>query len=150
MSILEKIKLLFKVREPATELISGIKGFKAGYRTPSFWVTVIGSLLSMVAAFSGIIPEQVSLLITVILTGLYNITRGMAKLDQNAIRPTLKSTEFWVGVLGIVSTSLTSLHDGGINPAWMVTAQSAIAAAMAASQNLGVQAPPKDTKKLPS
>ena len=142
MSILEKIKLLFAVKDPAMKLIDGIKGFTSGWKTLAFWLSLLGGALSLVGALKGFIPSEASLVATVVITAIYNFARGFEKMDQNAVRPLLQSTEFWMGVLGMASNALVSLQAGGINPQWMVLAQSTIATAMAGAQALGSQTPP--------
>lgn len=146
MNIFQKIKLLFRVKAPAEKLIDDIKEFKSGWKTLPFWVTLLGSLGSVVAAFQGVIPAEYSLVATTVLTAIYNFIRGFEKADQNAIRPTLQSTEFWIGLLGIVGNAFTTLKTGGVSPDWMIAAQSAIAAAMAGAQNIGTQQPKEPGK----
>ena len=141
MSLIEKIKLLFKIKDPALKLIDGVKQFKSGYKTVTFWMTLLSGVLTLVGALKGFIPPEAALVVTVVLTAFYNFIRGFEKMDQNALRPMIRSTEFWAGVLGLVSTAIVNIQTGGVNPAWLVSMQSAIAAAMAGAQALGNQMP---------
>lgn len=141
MGLLSKIKLLFVFRKPATDLINEVSQVKSGYKTVAFWVAVVGTLGSAVAAGTGIIPATYALIAGTVLTVLYNILRGATKADQVGVKPILQSTEFWMGVLTAISNGLLALKTGGIDPQWLTTAQTAIGAAMAAGQNLAGQQP---------
>ena len=141
MSLIEKIKLLFKIKDPALKLIDGVKQFKSGYKTVTFWATLLSGVLTLIGALKGFIPPEAALVVTAVLTAVYNFIRGFEKMDQNALRPVIQSTEFWVGVLGMISTAIMNIQTGGVNPAWLVSVQSAIAAAIAGAQALGNQMP---------
>ena len=141
MGLIEKLKLLFKARQPLTDIITEVKGIKAGYKTVPFWVTLLGTLLALVGALQGVIPATAALVVTTTLTFAYNVLRGATKANVPGQKPVLKTTEFWIGVLGFLTTAITSLQAGGINPAWMTTAMSIIGMAMAAAQNLSGQQP---------
>lgn len=141
MGLIEKIKLLFRFRQPATDLINEVQQVKAGYKTLPFWVTIIGTLGSFVAAAQGLIPATAALVTGTVLTALYNILRGATKADAPGVKPIFQTSEFWMGVLNEISNAFMALKTGGINPQWLVTAQTVIAAAMAAGQNLAGQSP---------
>lgn len=141
MSLLDKIKLLVKVKDPAIQLISQIGGVGRGYKTFTFWFTVVGSLLALVGVLTGFLPGIVGLCITTGLTVIYNILRGLEKADQEGIRPVLKSTEFWVGFLNSIGNGIMALQTGGINAEWLTAAQSIIAAAIGMAQNLASHQP---------
>lgn len=141
MSLWTKIKLLFQVKAPTEKLIDGIKDFKSGWKTIPFWITVVGSLTSIAAALKGVLPAEAFLVITTILGVIYNFIRGFEKVEQNAIRPMLLSTEFWVGTLTMAGNAITTLQTGGIDPQWLLTSQAIIAAAMAGAQQLGARTP---------
>lgn len=143
MNWLEKIKLLFAARQPLTELVGEIKTAKDGYKTVAFYVALLGTLGTLVAALNGVFPPLVAVEITTGLGVVYNIVRGLAKADQVGVKPVLQSTEFWIGALTAVSNGIVSLQTGGVNPAWLATAQTLIASVMAMSQNLGATQPPK-------
>src|SRR5258706_8374631 len=105
MNIFQKIKLLFALRKPVGKVVDAIKDVKSGWKTISFWIALIGTLLSFVGALQGIIPAATAVLITTGLTAVYNILRGLVKNESDGVRPTFQSTEFWIGVLGIVANS---------------------------------------------
>lgn len=141
MTLIEKIKLLFKARKPIEDLVSKAKGFKSGYKTVAFWVAILASLGGLFAALQGFIPAGAFLVGSTIIAMLYNIARGFEKSDQQGVRPTLQSTEFWFGVGTIILQSIASLQAGGIKPEWLVTANTIIGGSMAMAQNLGAQQP---------
>lgn len=144
MGMIEKLKLLFKARKPLTDLVNEAKEFKSGYKTVSFWMTILGTLGALLAALNGAMPPVAFVIASTALAVLYNIARGLAKADQVGVKPVLQSTEFWVGVLSALSAGIVSLQQGGVNPAWIVTAQTLIASVMAFAQNLaGNQPEPK-------
>lgn len=141
MSLVDKIKLIFSARQPATELFNEVKEIKSGWKTLGFWVTVLATLGSLAAAIAGFLPAATALIITTAITVLYNIGRAIQNADSQGVQPVIQSTRFWVGILGIVSTGIVSLQTGGINPQWLVTASAIIAAVMAAAQSVGAQQP---------
>jgi hypothetical protein len=146
MGAIEKLKLLFKAWKPAGEFINEVKGARKKYKTIPFWVSILGSGVAIVGALQGVIPATAAVVATATLTGLYNIVRGLDKADQEGTKPALATTEFWIGVLGIVSAQIVDVQTAGVNNAALVTAQSVIAAAMAAAQSLAANQP-KDQPK---
>lgn len=146
MNLIEKIKLLFKIKEPAQDLANQLKGVKRGYKTVSFWVTFLGTLLSLVGALQGIIPATTAVLITTALTTVYNILRGLLKAEADGVRPPMQATEFWVGLLGILSSGLIQAQTAGVSGRWLTVAMAVVAGGMAAAQNLGAQAPIEKSK----
>lgn len=143
MSLFEKIALLFKANKPATQLVSQLKEAKAGYKTVSFWVTLLGTLLALIAAIKAVIPATTALVAITVITALYNVLRGLDKAGTDTNRGTFRSTEFWLAILGEASKAIVALQTGGVNPAWMASLSTIVAAAMAAAQNLSAQ--PKAT-----
>jgi len=146
MNIFAKLKLALALRKPAADVAGQLKAIKSGWKTLSFWVTLIGSLASLAAAVKGFIPANYSLLITTALVTVYNILRGLAKADSAAVTgPMWATTETWMGILGQVSAGMLALQQGGINAKWMTVAASVIATAMALSRDLRAL----DPKDLP-
>lgn len=141
MGFIEKLKLLFKARKPVTDIINEVKQVKSGYKTIQFWVTVLGSGVSLIGALNGFIPASVALIASTALVTFYNILRGATKADIPGTKPILQTTEFWVSVLSQLAAAIVALQSGGINPAWFATASMIISAAMAAGQNLAGQQP---------
>lgn len=140
MNIFSKIKLLWKLKDPAEQLIEDLHEFKSGWRTWPFWVTVGSSVGSIVAALNGIIPAETSLILTTVGAGVYSWIRGMAKMDQDGKRPPFRSTEFALTVFTMVANILISLKDGGFDPAWMAQTQGALAAIQMVTQGMASHA----------
>jgi hypothetical protein len=137
MNIFAKLKLALAIRTPVTEVAGQLKQIKSGWKTLSFWVTLIGSLVSLAAAVKGFIPAEYSLIITTALVTVYNILRGLAKADSAVVTgPIWTSTETWMGILGQASAGILALQQGGINAKWMTVAASVIATAMTLSRDL--------------
>lgn len=141
MGLIEKIKLLFKARQPAIDIINEVKGVKSGWKTIPFWITLLGSAIALVAALKGFIPLEASLVSTTALTFLYNVLRGATKADVPGTKPILQTSEFWLGVLAQLSNAFLALQTGGISPEWIVTASGVVSLAMGAAQNLAGQQP---------
>lgn len=141
MTIIEKIKLLFAAKQPITEIVNEAKQIKAGYKTVSFWVTVVASISSLVAALTGFIPVTAGLIASTVITVAYNILRALQNAGVDGTTPVFQSSRFWVGILGIVLAGLTQLKTGGIDPKWIESAIAIIGAVMAGSQSLGANQP---------
>jgi hypothetical protein len=143
MGFIEKLKLLFRARQPLTDLIVEVKQAKAGWKTLVFWVSVTATLGGLVAALQGIIPPSAELIGTTVIAAFYNILRGATKANNPEIKPLFQTSEFYLSVLTEISNAFVALKAGGINPTWMATALSVVGAAMAAGQNIAGQAPSK-------
>ncbi len=141
MGLIEKLKLLFKARQPATDIINEVKTLKSGWKSWQAWATIFGSLLSLAAVFEGVLPKSTALIIVVALTFLYNIFRGAAKADVPSQKPFFKTSEWWITVGTYAMTAITMLQTGGVNPNWLATAGIVLGMAMGAGQNLAGQQP---------
>lgn len=141
MGFLAKIKLLFLIKKPAGELVDAIAEAKKTKKWVHFTVTALGVLLSTVLALNGFIPPQYSLIATTVLQALYNIIRGADKADNEQIKGTLRTTEFWTTGLSEIQKGIVSTQAGGINPEWLAMSSTIIGMALAAGQNLAARAP---------
>lgn len=147
MGFIEKLKLLFKIRKPASDLIDQVKEAKSGWKTWQFWITTLGLLSAVVTAASGLIPMSYVIAITTaiaLITALYNVWRGAEKAQQPGQKPFFQTSEFWVSILACLATALMRLKSGGIDPKWSETAMSAITVilgSLGAGQNLAGQQP---------
>lgn len=144
MGLIEKLKLLFKARQPITDIITELKSVKAGYKTAAFWISVLLSLISLAGALQGVIPVTIALIATTVITLAYNILRGAIKSQVPGQPPFFQTSEFWLSVLGSVSAAIVALQAGGVNPAWFKEALGAIGiilTSLGASQNLAGQQP---------
>ena len=145
MKFLEKIKLLFKIRKPAGEIVKQLKGVKRGWKTLAFWITLLGSGLSTVGALTGIIPPIAQLAATTALTVVYNILRGAKKQEEAGVRGPFRTTELLVTSLNEIQKGIVAAQAGGINPEWFTMAHAIssmiAAAAAAAGQSMAAQQP---------
>jgi hypothetical protein len=141
MTIIEKLKLLFQVREPLGKLAGQVTELKRGYKKVAFWISFVGTLMSTVGALIGFVPPQLALIANTSLTAIYNILRGLDKAQEPGVRPLVQTTEFWQGVAGEFSNAIVQMQTGGVDSQYFHAAQTFIAAIMAASQNLGSRQP---------
>ena len=141
MGLIEKLKLLFKVKKPLGDAIDAVKEAKKTKKWFHFAVVLIGTLGSTAAALTGIIPPPAQLVAVTILQSLYNILRGADKADNNEVKGTLTTTEFWTTALSEMQKGIVSVQTGGINPEWLMTSSTIIGMLLAAGQNLAARAP---------
>lgn len=141
MTLIEKIKLLFKSVGPAGKFINQIKGAKLLFKTIPFWITTLSSAIALVASLQGFIPATTGVIIISVLTAAYNILRGLDKTNQEGVKPVLLSTEFWIGAAGILSTMIIDMQNAGISSQFLATVQTVLAGIMAAAQNIGANQP---------
>jgi len=139
MSLIEKIKLLFAVKGPVTKLANDVKKITTGWKTLGFWVTTLGSAISVATAVTGFIPVTTALIVSTTLTVAYNVLRAFQNAGVDGVTPVMQSTRFITTVVGIVSAGLLSLQTGGVNPQWITASISVLAAVGAAAQALGAQ-----------
>ncbi len=147
MGLIEKMKLLFKARKPATDIINQVQGIKTGWKTWQFWAALVGSTGALVASLKGFIPLEASLIATTALTFLYNVLRGATKADVVGTKPLLQTSEFWMSILGYAQTALLALQTGGIDEKWVLMAAAFTTAALGMGQNLAGQQPTDSANK---
>lgn len=136
MSLIEKIKLLFKVQGPITQISREVKDATKTRKWLHFTVTLLGILASTAATLTGVIPPQAQLIVTTVLQALYNIMRGIDKVDATEVKGTLRTTEFWLTALAEVQKGIVATQMGGVNPTWLAESSTIIGLALAAGQNL--------------
>lgn len=141
MTIMEKIKLLIKIRKPASQLAEEIEKSKDKYKTISFWMTILLGLSACVASVEGMIPPKIGLISTIALGCIYNILRAIKNAQIEGVTPAIHSTRFWVGILSIISAALIALQSGGISSEWLKTSVSIMGGIMAIAQALGTKQP---------
>lgn len=123
------------------------KTIKKGYKTVTFWMTILLSLSSVVTSLAGYIPTKLALIITVILTCLYNLLRAIQNAQIEGVTVWYKSTRLWSGALAILLAAFVSIRDGGISAPWVGSVIGVLTAVIAAAQAIGAQQPKTD---LPS
>jgi hypothetical protein len=144
MSLLKKLKLLFKIRKPTNQLIEQITNAKddnRGWKTAGFWITTIGILVSTVSALTGIIPASTQIIIVTVLQAIYNILRGAQNAEMTSQKGIFKTTEFWTTVFAELQKALVVYQTAGVTPEMMSAATSVVAVSLAAGQNLSTRIP---------
>lgn len=141
MTLLEKVKLLFKLNKPVSKLASDVKGLPRNWKELPFWLSLLGALGSFAAALQGVIPATTAMLISTGIGTVYNLLKGFQKAEQEGVRPVFQSREFWIGALTIVSNALVEAKTAGADGEWVAITSAIVAGAMAAAQNLGAQQP---------
>lgn len=144
--MIEKLKLLFKASKPVGEFVNQIKGARKKYKTIPFWITLSGSLISLIGALSGFIPATAAAIAIGVLNIFYNVLRGLDKGNQVGIKPPMRTTEFWLGIGALVSTQIVDWQTAGINNQTLITIQGFLGAAMAAAQSLAAHQPTQPTE----
>lgn len=140
-TVINVIRVLFAVRKPLADIAGQAKEIKRGWKTPAFWVTLLGSLLAAVAALQGVIPATAALVAVSILTAVYNIVRGVKKSEESGARGIFRTTEFWMAALGEVSKAIVAMQTGGVNPEFFAALTSLVAVATTVAQNLAAREP---------
>lgn len=139
MGIISKLKLLFAIRKPLSELAENAKKVKSGWKTLAFWITLLGSLGSTAAALNGVIPPEIQLVVTTVLTALYNILRGLQKAEAPEVKGTFRTSELALTALAEIQKGIVAIQGGGINPEWLSSSSIIVAAALGAGQNLAAR-----------
>lgn len=139
MGAFAKLKLLFKYRKPLGQVAQAIGQAKKGWKTIAFWTTLVATCLTTVGALQGVIPPQAMVIATSVLTGFYNVLRGLQKAETPEIKGTLRTTEFGLTVLGEVQKTIVAIQSGGVNPEWLTTAATISAVTFGIGQNLAAR-----------
>lgn len=141
MTLLEKIKLLMKIRKPVGQLVEEIEKSRDKYKTVQFWMSIVLIVSSIVASANGLIPPKIALILTITLGSIYNALRAMKNTQIEGVTPLLRSTRFWVGFASIVSAWLIALQDGGISSDSLKTAITIMGGVMTICQAIGLKQP---------
>jgi len=136
-----KLKLAWKGRE----ILGQVTQAAAGYKTLSFWVTLLGSLITYMAALKEIIPPTAALVITSVLVAVYNVARGVEKGGLTGVKPWYKTTEFWLGLGGQASNAMVTIQTGGVSTDTLVKANGILTALMVFGNSLATVPPATPT-----
>ena len=77
MNILEKIKILLKIKKSIKEVET--MALKEGYKSTEFWLVVVSNLVNIVGALNGVIKPDTAAIILTILNAMYAILRTLVK-----------------------------------------------------------------------
>lgn len=84
MNLIEQIKVLFRIRKPATDLLMEVKMVKSGWKTSEFWMTVVTQILAVVGALNGVIDPKTAATVVAALNAVYAVLRTLAKAPEAA------------------------------------------------------------------
>lgn len=133
MTLIQKLVLAWKGRT----LLSSMADAGKGWKTLHFWVTLVGSLLSYMAALKEYIPPVWALIITTALTASYNIMRGMDKAaDDKEPRPWYRTTETWLNIGAQIQNALVTLQTGGVGTNQLTQANIILTGILATANNM--------------
>jgi hypothetical protein len=113
-NLIAKIKLLWKGRTIATDLID----IKSKWRSVSFWVTLLGNVLSLVAILKGIVPASWAMglmIANAALTSIYNYIRGLEKAQTDGVAPYKSASEFILAILTTANNAVIDIQTGGVH-----------------------------------
>lgn len=147
MGLIEKLKLLVKVRKPVGDVIEAAQTAKKTKKWFSFAITLIGTIGTTAGALAGVIPPQAQLIVTSVFQAIYNVLRGLEKAEGPEIKGTLRTTEFWMSGLTEAQKMFVALNTGGIDPVWMPTMTALVGAALSFGQNLAARNVTKEEPK---
>lgn len=143
MNWLDKLQLLSQVEGPAQDVVGDVVQIKRGYKTLAFWITLLGSLSSVVASVTGVLPANMAFVINTVLIVFYNLLRGVQKTEESRVHPFWQSTEVWLGVMGNISNGVAALQPNS-NSQVLAIGSALISAAMVVARDLAhVKAPGK-------
>lgn len=80
---LRQIVAIFNAIQQIRKLLQELKkeegNMKKGIYTTEFWLTVITTVITLVNSFAGYIPANVAVIVSAILTAVYEISRTIVK-----------------------------------------------------------------------
>lgn len=141
MNMIDKIKLLFKAREPIGELVGEFKTAKDNWKKIRFWLALITSLTALLSAMKGIMPVTAAMITSVALTMIYNIFQAFKDADEVGFSPLLKSTKVWMGILNAIAIGFVGLKTGGIDAHWVEASIGAIGTITMVAREIGALQP---------
>lgn len=136
MNLIQKLKAVMLAKGPAQQIVGELREIKRGWKTPHFWVTLLGLGISLAGSLQGFLTPPQALILNTALGTIFNIFRGAEKADEPGIRPWYQSTEVLIGALGQVNNGVIALQSGGISAPELTTAVSVLAIAMKIARDL--------------
>jgi len=80
MNIIQKIKLLLKVKKSAGNVKEAY--MKSGVKTTEFWMTVVSNLVTIIGALGGNIEPEKAAILLAVLNGIYSVLRSLVKQPE--------------------------------------------------------------------
>jgi len=143
MNIWEKIKLMWKGRSIAENLIS----IKSRWKDAGFWATLIGNVLALVGSLNGFVTPQTAIIVNAILGALYNYTRGLAKSQSDGVSPFKSSSEFIMGLVTMTNNALIDMQTGGVTTGVLAGTSVVLTHAIAAARDMANMRPSEAVKR---
>lgn len=136
-SLFEKIKLIWKGRSIAQNLIQ----LRSRWKEPTFWVALLGNVITAFAAFKHAIPPQTAIIINALLTAGFNYVRGLEKAETDGVKPYSTSSEFWLGLATMANNAMIDMQTGGISTTYLAGSTILLGHAIAASRDMANMRP---------
>lgn len=139
-SLLNKLKLIWQGRAIAESLVD----IKSHWKEPSFWLALLTNVTTAVAALGGYLNANNApwfLVVNAVVTAGYNYVRGLQKAQSDGVKPFSTSTEFYLGLVGMVNNALVGMKTGGLDSAWIGGATVLLGHAIAAARDLANMRP---------
>jgi len=140
MKLWEKIKLLWKGRKVATDLLN----IKSKWKEPAFWATLLGNIVTAIASYKGLVPPEYTkwvIMANAILGAGYNYVRGLQKAQSDGVKPYSSSSEMWLGLVTMANNALLDMQTGGIATPTLATTTVVLGHAIAAARDLSNMRP---------
>ena len=87
MNIIDEIKAFFAIKNAVEKEIQEGKqmnGTTPGWKTSEFWLSLLGTIGTVVGALKGVISPNVAAGITATISGVYTIVRGWVKTTDSS------------------------------------------------------------------
>jgi hypothetical protein len=144
VNIFKAIKAAWSARK----VVKDMGDIKRGWKTLNFWLTLVGNVIALSAAIKGFIPAVAALVVMTLLTALYNILRGAQKSQETGVRAFWKTSEFWLAVGAEISKAVLAVQQGGVNPAWLASLSTFMAAIMTIARDMAHKEPDQTTPTI--
>lgn len=136
-NLINKVKLIWKGRAIAENLIQ----IKSKWKSPTFWVALLGNAGTLVGALNGVIDPKVAIIINAILTSGYNYVRGLEKAQSDGVKPFKTSSEFVMGLATMASNALIDMQTGGVSTPYLAGSSILLGHAITAARDLANMRP---------
>lgn len=137
MGLINKVKALWAARR----VVKNMSDIKRGWKTISFWMTLMANIVSLAGALQGLIPATTAAVFITAANAIYNILRGLSKSQENNVRGYWKTTEFWLAISGEISKGVVSLETGGISTPFLASLGTVTAGVIAINRDLANKLP---------
>lgn len=99
MNIIEKVKMLFKLKKIFNQA-KEVSKMKAGWKTTEFWLAVASVVISLWFTFQGMIPAELALKVMGAVAMVYQVARTIVKAT-----PSMKDDELLAKIEEMVKSA---------------------------------------------